>query len=143
MAKNLPTADQFADKWKKNTAASVPDYKIGIQGVTVSPTELAAAKEDKMLANLTAAIQSGKWANSLRAISLDEWKRLTLEKGGVRFGPGVNAATDKMRKFATVLLPHIQTGRDKIKTMPDLTPDDMDNRMLAFSRHMRELSYIE
>lgn len=137
MAKLTPA--EFQEKHARRLKAAVEDVRRGIDRVTESPTEKAALKQDKMLTNLTAAVNSGKWAQGLKRVSLDDWKRATRDVGVNRIAAGIDAAKSKVIAFAEELLPHIDRGREKIKAMPDVTLDDNINRMVAFSRHMSEL----
>jgi len=130
------TASEFQEKHARRLKASVEDVRKGIDRVTESPTDKAAAKADKMLTNLTASVQSGKWAAGLKRVSLEEWKRKTRDVGVNRIAAGVDAAKDKTIAFAEQLLPHIDRGQEKIKAMPDITLDDSINRMTSFTRHM-------
>lgn len=137
MAKLTPT--EYQEKYARRMKASVEDVRRGIDRVTESPMDKAAAKQDKMLTNLTASVQSGKWAAGLKRVPLEEWKTKARDVGVNRIAAGVDAAKDKSIAFAEVLLPHIDRGREKIKAMPDITLDDNINRMVAFTRHMGEL----
>lgn len=137
MAKLTP--QEFQEKYARRIKASVEDIRRGIDRVTESPTDKAAAKQDKMLTNLTNAVTSGKWAAGLKRVSLDDWKRAARDVGVNRIAAGVDAAKDKVIDFAEVLLPHIDRGLDKIKGMADITLDDNINRMTSFIRHMSEM----
>lgn len=127
---------EFREKHARRLKASTEDVRRGIDRVTESPTDKAAAKQDKMLTNLTAAVQSGKWAAGLKRVTLEDWKKKARDVGVNRIAAGIDAAAAKVEAFADVLLPHIDRGKEKIKTMPDVTLDDNINRMVAFSRHM-------
>jgi len=133
------TASEFQEKHARRLKASVDDVRKGIDRVTESPTDKAAAKQDKMLTNLTAAINSGKWAAGLKRVSLDQWKKQTRDIGVNRIAAGIDGAKEKVVAFAEDLLPHIDRGLDKIKGMSDVTLDDNINRMTTFVRHMAEL----
>ena len=137
MAKLSPT--EFQEKHARRLKASVEDVRRGIDRVTESPTAKAAAKQDKMLTNLTSAVNSGKWAAGLNRVSLEEWKKKTRDVGVNRIAAGIDAAKDKVVSFAEDLLPHIDRGKEKIKAMSDVTLDDNINRMTTFIRHMAEL----
>lgn len=130
------TATEFQEKHARRLKASTEDMRRGIDRVTESPTAKAASKQDKMLANLTASVQSGKWAAGLKRVSLEEWKRKTRDVGVNRVAAGIDAAKDKVVAFAEDLLPHIDRGKEKIQAMPDITLDDSINRMTSFIRHM-------
>ena len=54
------TASEFQEKHARRLKAAVEDVRRGIDRVTENPCEKAAAKQDKMLTNLTAAVSSGK-----------------------------------------------------------------------------------
>lgn len=137
MAKLSPT--EFQEKHARRLKAATEDMRKGIDRVTESPTAKAAAKQDKMLTNLTAAVNSGKWAEGLKRVSLEEWKKKARDIGVNRVAAGIDAAKDKVVAFAEDLLPHIDRGMDKIKGMPDITLDDNINRMTTFIRHMSTL----
>ena len=133
------TASEFQKKHARRLKAAVEDVRMGIDKVTENPCEKAAAKQEKMLTNLTAAVTTGKWAAGLKRVSLDQWKRQTRDVGVNRIAAGIDAAADKVTAFAEELLPHIDRGQEKIKGMPDTTLDDNINRMTTFIRHMAEL----
>ena len=133
------TATEFQEKHARRLKAAVEDVRRGIDRVTENPCEKAAAKQDKMLTNLTAAISNGKWAAGLKRVTLEDWKRKARDIGVNRIAAGIDGAKDKVVSFAEVLLPHIDRGKEKIKAMPDVTLDDNINRMTSFIRHMSEL----
>lgn len=130
------TAAQFTEKHARRLKASTEDMRAGIDRVTENPCEKAAAKQDKMLTNLTSAVQSGKWAGGLKRVSLEQWKSKARDIGVNRVAAGIDGAKEKVTSFAEVLLPHIDRGIEKIKGMPDVTLDDNINRMTSFTRHM-------
>lgn len=136
MSKLSPT--EFQEKHARRLKGSVEDIRKGIDRVTENPCEKAAAKQDKMLTNLTAAVQSGKWAAGLKRVPLEKWKKQARDVGVNRIAAGIDAAKEKVISFAEQLLPHIDRGQEKIKGMPDVTLDDNINRMVSFVRHMGE-----
>ena len=103
------TPEQFAEKHARRLKGATEDIRNGINAVTVAPTEKAAAKKDKMLNNLQAAVQSGKWERGLKAVSLEAWKQKALNKGLGRIAAGVDEAHDKVVDFASQLLPYQDT----------------------------------
>ncbi len=133
------TSQEFREKHARRLKASTEDMRRGIDRVTENPCEKAAAKQDKMLTNLTAAVQSGKWASGLRRVSLDEWKTAARDVGVNRVAAGIDAAAQKVERFADDLLPHIDRGISALASMPDITLDDNINRMTTFTRHMATL----
>ncbi len=136
MAKLTPI--EFQEKHARRLKAAVEDVRTGIDRVTVNPCDLAAAKQDKMLTNLTSAVASGKWAAGLKRVPLEEWKRKARDIGVNRIAAGIDGASAKVVAFAEELLPHIDRQKAKIATMPDTTLDDNINRMTTFIRGMAE-----
>ena len=130
------TPEEFADKYARRLKGAISDIKSGVERVNESPTEKAARKADKMKEHLIAAIDSGKWQNGLRRVTLDEWKDKMINKGLNRISAGVDASKGKVQDFASQLLPYIDEGVNKVKSMPDLTLEDSINRMSEFIRHM-------
>ena len=136
MAKLTPT--EFQEKHARRLSAAVEDVRKGIDRVTENPCELAAAKQEKMLTNLTAAVNDGRWKAGLQRVSLAEWKDKAKNVGAGRIASGINAAKKKVIAFAEQLLPHIDAGVDKLKTMPDITLEDNIQRMVTMTRHMAD-----
>ena len=136
MARITITPEEFAEKHARRLKGAVEDIRAGVERVTVSPTALAAAKQDKMIARLQESVSSGKWAARLKAVTLEDWKSKTLDKGLGRIAAGIDAAHDKQVKFATALLGYETTVLAKIDTMPDLTLEDSVGRATAWIRAM-------
>jgi len=133
------TAQQFQEKHARRLTAAVQDVKDGIDRVTINPCEQAAAKQAKMLANLTASVNDGRWAAGLKRVSLEDWKKKARDVGAGRIPAGIAAAKDKVIAFAEQLLPHIDAGQAKIANLPDITLEDNINRMVEFTRHMASM----
>jgi hypothetical protein len=134
MAKLTP--EEFADKHNRRTKAALDDMRAGIEKVTTAPTQLAAQKQEKMKQHLLQALDTGKWANGLKRVSLDEWKSKMIDLGVNRVSAGLDANKSKVQEFASQLLPHIDAGVSQISKMPDVTLEDSINRMTTFIRHM-------
>lgn len=135
------TAKEVQEKHGRRLKGAIDDMRQGIARVTVSPTALAAAKQDKMKSKLNAAIDSGKWAAGLKAVSLDEWKDKITTKGLPRVAAGIDGAAAKVEKFYDQLLPHIDKTVADVKKMPDLTLEDSINRVGTFIRGMAKFRF--
>jgi hypothetical protein len=136
MARITITPEEFAEKHARRLKGAVEDIRAGVERVTVAPTMLAAAKQDKMIARLQESVSSGKWAARLKAVTLDEWKSKTLEKGLGRIAAGIDAAHDKQVRFATALLGYEGNLLTTLDKMPDLTLEDSVSRATAWIRGM-------
>jgi len=132
---------EISEKWARRTKAAVTDVVAGINRVTESPAAKAVAKQDKMLANLTASVQDGTWAKRLSGVSLDDWKTKTAAKVAERLAGGVDGAAAKRQKFDTWLVGTLNEVLPKINDMPDLTIEDSVNRVRTFMEHMHKTPY--
>ncbi len=130
------TPEEFAEKHARRLKGAVEDIRRGVEKVTTAPTAQAAAKQAKMLANTTEAINSGRWANSLKAVSVEEWKSAMVDKGLPRVSGGIDAAHDKVVRTAAKLLPIVDAASAKVRAMPDLTLEDSIARASTFIREM-------
>jgi len=135
------SASEISDKWNRRLKGAVSDIQRGIDGVQVSPTEKAANKQEKMLTNLTTAVNNGKWAAGLRKVTLSDWKSKTKEKVASRLASGVDAAMNKRKDFDNYLVQELNTVLPTINSMPDLTLEDSVNRVRAMMTHMRDHPY--
>ena len=130
------TPAEYAEKQARRLKGATDDIRRGVMAVTEAPTAKAAAKADKMLANLTQAVQSGKWARRLKAVGLEDWRTKTLEKGLNRIAQGIDSAYDKQVEFASQLLPFEATLQAKVEAMPDATLEDSISKMVEWCRGM-------
>jgi hypothetical protein len=136
MAKVNP--QQAAEKWGRRLKAATADIQAGVERVQVAPGELAAAKADKMRANLLAKIDDGTWAQRVASVSLADWKQRTINKGIPRINAGVDAATAKQVAFFTQLFEYQERVSTEINQMPDLTLSDNIARMVHQVQRMSE-----
>lgn len=134
------TPQQYADRWTTGLSGSTQKITDGVNSITVSPTTQAAAAQAKMLQNLTAAVNSGKWANNLKKVTLADWKTAMLDKGVPRISTGATAANGKMAAFAQQLLPYEATLQQTVRAMPNLTLTDAKARAVAWIDGMSKFS---
>ena len=132
-------ANAVASKWTSKTAAAQQDYVDGVNATQKDPTQLAINNQQRLLANFTAAINSGKWANKLRAVGKQGWQTAVTDKAS-NFSTGVNAATAKVAASFAPLLQFENNLQQQVEAMPNVTDTDRENRMLAWVRGMRTYS---
>lgn len=135
------SASDISSKWNKNMKNAVTDIQAGIDRVTTNPMEKAIAKQDKMKANLNAAIDNGTWAKQMGKVSMSDWKTKTKTKVGERLSSGVDGAMNKRKEFDNWLVGRINSGLDKVNAMPDMTLQDSINRAAAMMTHMASEKY--
>jgi len=137
MAKKVRlSAAEFAEKHIRRTKAASTDMRAGVERVTEAPGKKAAVKQEKMKANLVAAIDSGKWARRTASVTLEDWKKDMLEKGVGRVSAGLDRAADKIEAFAEELIVHENALLAKVGDMPDLTLQDSINRATTWIEGM-------
>lgn len=133
------TAEQVRDKWLGRIQAATQEMQDGVNRVTVSPGDAAAAKKQKWINALMDARTQDKWERNVRiGGSLDKWRAAMLGYGINRVAQGAQAKQDKYLAAITPLLTYIDQVRAKVRTMDDSTPAARENRMLANMRMMRD-----
>ena len=128
----MVNADQATTNWVNAMGTASTRMKAGVEAVTVSPTEQAAAAQDRYLMGVQRAVASGKWARGLRRVSLQDWKTAMISKGVDRVATGAMQARDKMRKFLGEWLPYVQQVKASLPARGTL--DQNLQRMLANAR---------
>jgi len=126
---------EYAEKWGRKLKGSTEDIRRGVERVTEAPGVKAAAKVEKMKANLLKSIEDGTWARRVASVDVGEWKDKTLKKGIGRISQGVDEAGSKMQDFASEFFPHLEEGQRKVDAMPDITLEDNINRASEMMRH--------
>lgn len=135
------SAQEISTKWNKNYKNGISDAIAGVQRVSESPMEKAAAAEDKMKSNLIASIDNGVWRNRLQKVSLAEWQTKTATKLRERGAGGADAAMSKRQAFDTWQVNTLNGVLPEIANMPDLTLEDSKQRMIRLIDYMAEHKY--
>lgn len=131
MATNMSGAD-FAAKWANRLSQSTADIQRGVDAVTEAPSARAVAKQAKLVANWTAAVNSGKWASKMKAVTLEDWRSAMKNKGIGRISTGASEASAKMADFGTKLLAYQNSNLPTIYKMPDTNQGETKARMNAW-----------
>lgn len=105
-----------AGKWSRNLGAAGPSITAGVQAVTTSPGQLAAAQTAKWLAALNAS--AAKWTRNVGALTLTEWQQAMINVGIPRIQQGATTGEPNVVAFMTQFLPYLQTGVNQVKAMP-------------------------
>ena len=124
---------EAAEKWARRLSGATEDIRAGIERVTEAPGRAAAAKRAKWEAGIQAS--RDKWERNVAAVSLEDWKRKAIEVGVPRVAQGAQQNVDKVQVFMEEFIPHLDRGVERVKSMPDTTPEDRINRAVAMMRH--------
>jgi len=127
---------ELAEKWNRRLKGAGEDIRRGVEKVTDNPAALAAQKQEKMLANLTEAVRTGKWTRGLARVTLQDWKSAMTELGIGRISAGADRAVPKVEEFASQLIDHENAGLARLEGLADVTLEDSINRMTTWIRHM-------
>lgn len=131
------TARDIAERWNRNLSAAGQTITSGVNAVTESPTEKAAAAVDRMVAGVQRAAAEGKIQRGLQAVTLASWKDSMIKKAVPRIAQGAAAATGKVESFMGQLLPHIDAGKRSLESMPRGDANQNQARMLFWFQHMQ------
>jgi hypothetical protein len=129
---------EVAAKWAQRASAAGQDYARGVEQTEKDPTALAAANGARYIAGVQEAYQSGRWARRLQAVGKTGWQAAVRDKGVANFATGVAAAQQKYETAIGPVLQAVQAGQRIVAGMPAATPQQRDQRALAFIQHMRQ-----
>lgn len=99
------------------SGAAKAKYLEGVESVTESPMEKAAAQDDFFLQRVEESVRSGKRAAKLRATPLSRWKDNAKKKVD-RLASGASAAVDKVRAHFTRWTPIYEDVARTVAAMP-------------------------
>ena len=125
------------EKWSKNAQNSAEAMAAGVDGVTESPMAKAADQSDKYVRGVQDAVQSGRFANNLRAVPLEEWKSAMKNKGKANMANGVRSLSARAKRNIVQNLEYANSVKAQIASMPNSTEQDAEARMLAAMRLMK------
>lgn len=131
------TSAEVTAKWLRNIQAAQPEMQAGVDRLTVSPGQSAAAKKQKWINALMDTATQDKWSRNVQSVSLQQWQQAMKDYGINRVAQGAQAKSGKMQTAMDSLLPFIDRVRAQVRAMPDNTPADREQRALAMMRGMR------
>ena len=114
----MQNPDDVAKKWAANLAGATNAIKAGVQAVTESPTEAAAARADAYVMGVQEAVTSGRWQAGLRRVTLAQWQNAMITKGLPRIAGGAQAAIPKFTDFLRRWLSYMQQVQQGLLSMP-------------------------
>jgi hypothetical protein len=133
----MVTAQQWAQSWANGMSGADAKIRAGVMATVLSPGQEALGSIAKMRANWIAAIDSGRWAIAMGAMTVQEWQQAMIQKGLPRIADGVAAGKPKVQAYANIAIPVMQALQAQIHAMPKTTPAESEARVLAWMRGMR------
>ena len=128
------TAAQWLQDWGTGLNGAAAKIKRGVSAVNVAPGQAAAAKEQKMLNNTVAALNSGKWSRNVAAVSLGSWQDAMTNKGLANISAGVQQAQKTKQAAITKMLAETDAAVAQVANMPT---DTMEQRIAKANAYMR------
>ncbi len=132
------SAQVVAERWRTNLSRSGEKIKAGIEAVSESPMDKAAAASEKYVQGVQDAVASGRYQAGLRSVSLAEWKDAAINKGIARISSGATAALPKVQQFMSEFLPFVENVSNTVRAMPSSTFEDRINRMVRNAELIHE-----
>lgn len=134
MARTLNAAT-IADQWANGMANCGDKIRAGVNAVNESPTEKAAQASDRYVSGVQRAASNGKFQAGLRKVTLEDWRKATLDKGINRIPQGAAQAKPKFKSFMAEFIPHLEQGMRELDNMPRGDVEQNIARAAAMMRH--------
>lgn len=135
------TAQQWGANWSQALANKTQKIQQGIAQVQTAPGQKAAAKASAMLAGVTQAVTSGRWAAAVSSVSLSDWQQATTAKvGNIATGAAAAVKTQKFNAAITQMLSDNDAALAAIASMPSDTSEQRMQRALAFMQARRDIA---
>lgn len=112
------TPSQVSDKWAQRLGGAAEQIRQGVQAVTESPGAVAVRRKQAYIDGVQRSFSDGTYERGQSSYTLEEWKRMTLEKGVGRITSGANNAKPKMEAFMSKWLPLQDELSRRVQSMP-------------------------
>lgn len=122
-------------RWLESASVGQTRYTEGIQSTQVDVVARAVQAQGKMLANVTQAVQSGRWARGLQNVGTQGWKAAAVAKAN-NYSTGINASKGKYDAAMQVWGPRIDAASASVQNMPNNSFADSLARMNAFATQL-------
>ena len=132
------SAEDVAAKWAQNISNAQAGMTAGVQRVTQAPGVAAANQKQRFVSAMQDPATFDKWERGVRSVSLGSWQQSMLTLGIPRAAQGAQQKKDKFVTAMTALLPFVDNLRNQVRSLPANTQADREQRMLAWSRGMRQ-----
>lgn len=132
------SAQEVAAKWVQNITNAQQSMKNGVARVQKAPGQSAVEKAQKWQQAMSDPATFQKWQNNVGRVSLSAWQQAMNDVGIQRVAQGAQAKQAKFEQAMAPLLQYIDSARDQVKSMPDLTIEDRIARSAAMQRLMHQ-----
>lgn len=105
--------------WVQNLSGASAKITAGVQRVSQSPGQAAAAKAAKWVAAMQDPAVQAKWKNNVGAVSLADWQQMMTTVGIPRIAAGAQAKQSKYLAFAEQFFPFLARNVQQVEQMDD------------------------
>lgn len=105
---DIRPVEQIAQKWATVTPQRAADYEAGVRDPKTDWARATVAAADAWKTGVQAAIAKGLFSKGVNRAGTSTWQQGAIEKGTVRWGPGVALAQDK---YQTAIGPFVDAIR--------------------------------
>jgi len=88
----IRSIERIAKKWAMVTPGRTSDYQAGIESPRKDWETSTRAAEDSYQAGVTQAIAEKRFGKGVGKAGTEKWQQMSLQKGVMRWGPGVSMA---------------------------------------------------
>lgn len=133
------TPQEWAEKWATRMQGATTAMSKGVDRVTISPGERAAAAKEKYRQRVLASLDDGTYEAGNRGYSPEEWKRAYKEKGIPRVSSGATSAKPKVQRYAEVAGPIARESSDQCAAMPNTNDAEALQRVAVNMANMKRI----
>lgn len=137
--RRLASGADIAKKMLERSATSATAWEEGVQNPSASPTEQMKKSGPKWVAGVQNAITKKLWDKAVAKLTDEEIFTAARNVGGSAWSSGISTRADKIRRAFDVLQPKLEAHLRTIDAMPDTTPEQREQKMLANLRGMRAI----
>lgn len=130
---------RMTQRYLDGVQATPQRYVEGVQNPRRDPVESAVRAAGKWANRTQEAIRNRSYEAGVRNQDRAEAVRIATEDGGAAWAAGAQKRANKVARAFQVLAPLISNVSQQVQNMPQDTPEQREQRMLANLRHMREV----
>lgn len=134
----MKSVNTMTNNWSKNGAAKKQQWIDGINGVTENPMAKAAARADAMLAGVTEAVSSGRWARKLQSLPISAWSGPAVAKAQNFVAGFTGPGLSKYTAFANAVYPTLQASSAAARSAKQNGSMGSTARMVANANALRQ-----
>ena len=88
----IKSSAEIAQKWARVTPERTEDYKLGVENPKEDWAKKTQDAKEAYKLGIQESISKDRFANGVARVGTEKWKKKAIEKGGLRWGPGVSIA---------------------------------------------------